>query len=107
RIVAQSVHEKNTESRTVSRVLQALRIYVNRELDALDKGLLGAQKILKTGGRLAVVSFHSLEDRRVKNFMKGFGWVRPVKQALLPTSDEVNRNSRSRSAKMRFAVKTL
>jgi 16S rRNA (cytosine1402-N4)-methyltransferase len=107
-----------------TRVFQALRIYVNDELGELEKALLGAEKLLKPNGRLVVVSFHSLEDRIVKNFiheraMKERGsryfpdaQIRPTsfeisrKKAVLPSANEVAINPRSRSAKLRMAIRT-
>ncbi len=87
------------------RTFQALRIYVNDELGALEAGLRGAKTILKTGGRLAVISFHSLEDRIVKRFMRSE--LEPLhKKPLEATVAELEINPRSRSAKLRVASKT-
>ncbi len=88
-----------------TRTFQALRIAVNGELDALDDFLLHATGHLKEGGRLAVISFHSLEDRRVKRAFRamekqGRGKVL-TKKPVLPSQAEILRNPRSRSAKMR------
>jgi 16S rRNA (cytosine1402-N4)-methyltransferase len=108
-----------------TRTFQALRIHVNRELDELSKGLEAAERILKPGGRLAVVSFHSLEDRIVKQFLRersgaiGSGsrhlplttatyapsFVR-VSKAIRPSAAEIARNPRSRSSTLRHATRS-
>lgn len=90
-----------------TRVFQALRIEVNRELDVLVEGLKQAVELLKKDGRIAVISYHSLEDRIVKNFFrdlarqKGSDFRLVTKKPIAPTSEEVTRNPRSRSAKLR------
>jgi 16S rRNA (cytosine1402-N4)-methyltransferase len=109
-----------------TRVFQALRIAVNDELAELEAGLAAAERILETGGRLAVVSFHSLEDRIVKDFLSVRAGLRgedsrhaPPRRAgaapsfgLLhagvrsPSPEEVAANPRARSAKLRAAVRT-
>ena len=107
-----------------TRVFQALRIQVNRELDNLQRGLVGAVNVLRSGGRLAVISFHSLEDRIVKQFFVRLstGCVCPpqmvgcacgrqevlrlvTRKPVMSTSEEVERNPRARSAKLRVAEK--
>jgi 16S rRNA (cytosine1402-N4)-methyltransferase len=108
-------------SKYLAKVFQAIRIEVNQEIQVLKDFLVDAADVLKPQGRLVVLSYHSLEDRLVKNFIiKGnfegevqkdfFGNVttilRPVgKKMLVPTEDEVNRNPRARSAKLRIAEK--
>ena len=88
------------------RSFQALRIYVNDELGALQDGLESAARVLKPGGRLAVISFHSLEDRIVKHFVRDSVELTALsKRPLEPTEAEVERNPRSRSAKLRVAQK--
>ena len=108
-----------------TRSFQALRIFVNRELDELTAGLEAVERLLRPGGILAMVSFHSLEDRIVKRFLARRGQHasrpsrhRPVidgptpsfeilsRKAILPIEDERNQNSRARSAKLRIARRT-
>lgn len=106
-----------------TRTFQALRIYVNDELGEIDRGLSAAERLLADGGRLAVVSFHSLEDRRVKEFLRNRSDTAPrpsrhrpvpssataptfrllARGAMKPTPDEVARNPRARSARLRAA----
>ncbi|MDR0801637.1 16S rRNA (cytosine(1402)-N(4))-methyltransferase RsmH [Fluviicola sp.] len=102
-----------------AQVFQALRIEVNREMEVLEKFLLQAEEVLKPDGRLVVMSYHSLEDRLVKNLMKRgnldgsvekdfFGKVlKPFEEVnrkpILPAEEEIQRNSRARSAKLRIA----
>ncbi len=109
-----------------TRTFQALRIAVNDELGELDRGLSAAERVLAPGGRLAVVSFHSLEDRRVKNFLRARGGQAPkgsrhapeAKSARLPSFEvpqrrpvgpgtaEIAANPRARSARLRTAIRT-
>ncbi len=95
-------------------IFQALRIVVNRELEAIEKGLSKALKFLASGGRLGAISFHSLEDRIVKNMLRdacykpkdkhGHGFLKILtKKPWTALLEEVRNNPRSRSAKMRFA----
>lgn len=104
-----------------AQVFQALRIEVNNEMDVLEKFLLQCPEVLKNDGRLVVMSYHSLEDRLVKNFMKRghldgsiekdfYGNVlKPLteitRKPITPTEAEIEKNSRARSAKLRIAVK--
>lgn len=92
-----------------TRTFQAIRIAVNDELGALDEALRKAVKLLRQGGRMAVISFHSLEDRIVKNHFRTWareGLVRVItKKPLRPTGAEAVRNPRSRSARLRVAEK--
>jgi 16S rRNA (cytosine1402-N4)-methyltransferase len=89
-----------------TRVFQALRIAVNDEINNLHEGLRQASDRLSAGGRIVVISFHSLEDRAVKDFFE----KRPdlevlTKKPIIPSTQEVSENRRSRSAKLRVAEK--
>lgn len=111
--------ERGRENKFFARVFQALRIEVNNEIGVLEDFLRQTTAIIKPGGRLVVISYHSLEDRLVKNFMKSgnfegdiekdfFGNIispfTPVtRKPLTPTEDELTENPRSRSAKLRAA----
>jgi len=90
-----------------TRTFQAIRIFVNDELGALEEGLKSSIFWLKAGGRIAVISFHSLEDRIVKNTFKGYAKLGVLKiitkKPLIPEREEVIKNPRSRSAKLRVA----
>jgi 16S rRNA (cytosine1402-N4)-methyltransferase len=89
-----------------TRIFQALRIAVNQELDVLEKFLLTAPTWLKPGGRIAIISFHSLEDRIVKHTFKESSELTVLtKKPVLPTAAEVAQNPRARSAKLRVAEK--
>ncbi|HEY6301735.1 MAG TPA: 16S rRNA (cytosine(1402)-N(4))-methyltransferase RsmH [Terriglobales bacterium] len=100
---------KHERIHPATRTFQALRIFVNRELDDLKALLEAAPGVLKPGARLVVISFHSLEDRIVKDaFRDGAkqGWYRPLtKKPVTASEEEIDRNPRSRSAKMRAAEK--
>ena len=88
------------------RTFQALRIHVNDELGALRDGLSAAETLLKPAGRLAVISFHSLEDRIVKRFLLGSQVLQPLtKRPLMASETEQAENPRARSAKLRAAQK--
>lgn len=113
--------KRGRENKDLAKVFQALRIEVNQELDGLAEMLEQALRYLKPGGRLVVISYHSLEDRLVKNFMRSgridgliekdfYGKpLSPFKvisrKVIVPTDKEMERNSRARSAKMRIAEK--
>jgi 16S rRNA (cytosine1402-N4)-methyltransferase len=90
-----------------TRTFQALRIFVNRELDDLRKLMDAGPQLLKPGGRLVVISFHSLEDRIVKDAlregMKQGHYRLLTKKPVIATEEEIDRNPRSRSAKLRAA----
>ena len=112
---------REREKKELAKVFQALRIEVNQELEALKEMLLAATEALKPGGRLVVITYHSLEDRMVKNIMKTgnvegkaiqdfFGNLQtPFKlvnnKVIVPNEEEIERNPRSRSAKLRIAEK--
>ena len=91
-----------------TRTFQAIRIFVNRELDDLQALLQGAPRVLRAGGRLVVISFHSLEDRMVKESlregMRQGVWQLLTKKPLVALPEEIERNPRSRSAKLRAAA---
>jgi 16S rRNA (cytosine1402-N4)-methyltransferase len=123
-IVGKVVWAKPGEIHPSTRTFQALRIFVNEELDELHLALAAAERVLKPGGRLVVVSFHSLEDRMVKNFLaergKTGGGSRHLpevvqsapsfhiltKRPVTAGDDEVRANPRARSAKLRAAERT-
>ncbi|MBI4059689.1 16S rRNA (cytosine(1402)-N(4))-methyltransferase RsmH [Candidatus Giovannonibacteria bacterium] len=92
-----------------TKTFQALRIYLNDELENLTRGLEAAWKILKPRGRIAVISFHSLEDRIIKNFFRGKAQEGQgrliIKKPLMPGRDEILSNPRARSAKLRIIEK--
>ena len=89
-----------------TRVFQALRIAVNDELGALDRLLAALPRIVKPGGRVGIISFHSLEDRRVKYaFRAAEVWTPLTKKPVEASDDEIARNPRSRSAKLRVALR--
>lgn len=92
-----------------TKTFQALRIAVNDELGALNQGLVDAFGLVKAGGRVVVISFHSLEDRIVKNFFKGRAkegnGILINKKVITPSQSEIKRNPKSRSAKLRIIEK--
>ena len=104
-----------------AQVFQAIRIEVNQELDALKEMLMQSSNVLKKDGRLVIISYHSLEDRLVKKFLKNgmfegeperdiYGnyekkFELPQRKAIVPTEEEIEDNSRARSAKMRVGIK--
>jgi 16S rRNA (cytosine1402-N4)-methyltransferase len=100
---------KHERIHPATRTFQALRIFVNRELDDLKALLEAAPRVLKPGGRLVTISFHSLEDRIVKDALHDGakqGWYRLLtKKPVTASEEEIDRNPRSRSAKMRAAEK--
>ena len=109
------------ENKTLSQVFQALRIEVNDEMAVLRSFLTQAAEVLKPGGRLAVISYHSLEDRLVKNFMKAGNFEGNIekdfygnpltpfelvtRKVVVPEQDEIDGNPRARSAKLRIAAR--
>ena len=119
--VVKPMMPRDREKKDLARVFQALRIEVNHEMEALEEMLRGALRCLKPGGRLSVLTYHSLEDRMVKNFMRSgnvegkvdqdfFGNrlspLRPINnKVIVPSSEEQSTNPRSRSAKLRIEEK--
>lgn len=107
--IVSNVYRRRGRIHPATKTFQALRIAVNNEIDELNKGLRGTISLLKKGGRLCVISYHSLEDRIVKNFMKDAeknGYLRVLtKKPLAPRHEEVASNPASRSAKLRGAEK--
>jgi 16S rRNA (cytosine1402-N4)-methyltransferase len=106
-IVAGSVHVRGKRERIhpATRTFQALRIAVNDELGALRESLDGAASVVRPGGRIAVISFHSLEDRIVKLFFREDARVQPLtRKPIVPGDEEISTNPRARSAKMRVAT---
>jgi 16S rRNA (cytosine1402-N4)-methyltransferase len=114
---------KGKENKALSQIFQALRIYINSEIEVLQSLLEQSVEALKPGGRIAIISYHSLEDRLVKNFFKTGNaegklhkdfYGNPLtpfklitKKALIPTPQEIEQNPRARSAKLRIAEKKL
>lgn len=117
--ITESLFPREREKKETAKLFQALRIEVNHEMEALKEMLYGAQDVLREGGRLSVITYHSLEDRIVKNIMRAgnaegkvnqdfFGrTVAPFRQisnkVIIPNEEEQQRNPRSRSAKLRIA----
>jgi 16S rRNA (cytosine1402-N4)-methyltransferase len=122
-IIDKSKKRKNFKVHNATKVFQALRIFVNKEISELIFGLINATKILKKGGILGVVTFHSLEDKIVKYFFKSLSENKSIsryspvteqaetlfnlikKKPILPSDEEVSENPPSRSAKFRYAIK--
>lgn len=125
-VIAKVVRKSGDGIHPATRTFQALRIHVNDELGELERGLAAAEKLLAPGGRLAVVTFHSLEDRVVKAFLKERSGDLPApsrhlpvtatgpaptftllgRKAIAPSAAETARNPRARSAKLRAAIRT-
>jgi 16S rRNA (cytosine1402-N4)-methyltransferase len=122
-IIDKTKRKKNFKVHSATKVFQALRILVNKEISELIFGLINAAKVLKKDGVLAVVTFHSLEDKIVKYFLKSLSENKSIsryvpvtqqaetlfilnqKKAIVPTDKEVNENLPSRSAKLRYGIK--
>jgi 16S rRNA (cytosine1402-N4)-methyltransferase len=120
-LVKQASPGREQHKDPATRTFQALRIYINSELDELQQCLAQIKQVLALGGRLVVISFHSLEDRIVKRFIRSEsqgkvyppglpvretmtgGWLKPVGKAQKATAAEVQRNPRARSAVLRVA----
>ena len=117
----EKLFQREREKKEMAKMFQALRIEVNHEMDALKEMLNGAKDLLGEGGRLAVITYHSLEDRIVKNMMKAGNVEGKIKQdffgrieapfrlinnkVIVPSDEEQQQNPRSRSAKLRIAEK--
>ena len=123
RIIKSSKRKKNYKTHSATKVFQALRIFVNKEITELIHGLINAAKIVKKDGIIAVVTFHSLEDKIVKYFFKSLSENKSVsrympkgeeevnlfklinKKPIIPSDKEINENPPSRSAKLRYVIK--
>jgi len=122
-IIESSKRKKNYKIHSATKVFQALRIFVNKEISELIYGLINATKVVDEGGIIAVVSFHSLEDKIIKHFFKSLSEIKSVsrympkikekanlfklinKKPITPSTKEIKENPPSRSAKLRFAIK--
>ena len=122
-LIEQTKRKKNFRTHSATKVFQALRIFVNKEISELINGLIAASKILKKDGVLAVVTFHSLEDRIVKYFFKSLSENKSIsryspkldqpdvffnmidKKPQIPSAKELRENLPSRSAKLRYVIK--
>jgi len=123
RIIESSKKKKNFKTHSATKVFQALRIFVNKEISELIYGLINAAKVVKKDGIIAVVTFHSLEDKIVKYFFKSLSENKSVsrympkaeekinlfksinKKAISPSENEIKKNPPSRSAKLRYVIK--
>jgi len=123
RIIESSKRKKNRKTHSATKVFQALRIFVNKEISELIYGLINAAKVVKKDGIIAVVTFHSLEDKIVKYFFKSLSENKSVsrympkgeekinlfksisKKPIVPTEKEIQQNPPSRSAKLRYVIK--
>ena len=122
-LIEKTKRKKNYKIHSATKVFQALRIFVNKEISELIYGLIAASKVLKKDGALVVVTFHSLEDRIVKYFLKSVSENKSVsryvpkvdqpdtlfnmleKKPIIPSSQELKDNMQSRSAKLRYIIK--
>ena len=123
-LIKKGIKSNNYKIHPATKTFQAIRIYINEELSSLHKALDQSLDILGEGGRIAVISYHSLEDRIVKNFFNSYSnnksnpsryfplkedksslFKLVCKKALSPTTSEINKNTRSRSAKLRYAIR--
>jgi 16S rRNA (cytosine1402-N4)-methyltransferase len=123
RIIESSKRNKNYRTHSATKIFQALRIFVNKEISELIYGLINATKIVKKNGVIAVVTFHSIEDKIVKYFFKSLSENRSVsrympkieeknnifklinKKPIIPSKKEIDENPPSRSAKLRYVIK--
>ena len=122
-LIEKTKRHKNFKNHSATKVFQALRIFVNREISELINGLIDASKVVKKDGVIAVVTFHSLEDKIVKYFFKSLSENKSVsryvpklnqteplfrmveKKPITPSSKELKENAPSRSAKLRYIIK--
>ena len=122
-IIEKTKRRKNYKTHCATKVFQALRIFVNKEISELIYGLIAATKVLKKNGVLAIVTFHSLEDKIVKHFFRSLSEKKSVsryvpqldqpetlflmkeKKPIIPSSKEISENLPSRSAKLRYVIK--
>ena len=122
-LIERTKRKKNFKTHNATKVFQALRIFVNKEISELINGLISASKVLKKDGVLAVVTFHSIEDKIVKYFFKSLSEKKSIsrympkieqpdnlfrmieKKPKVPTSNELRENAPSRSAKLRYVIK--
>ena len=123
RIIESSKRKKNYKTHSATKIFQALRIFVNKEISELIYGLINAAKVVEKNGVIAVVTFHSLEDKIVKYFFKSLSENKSVsrympksddqinlfklinKKPIIPSKKEINENPPSRSAKLRYVIK--
>ena len=123
RIIESSKRRKNSKTHSATKVFQALRIFVNKEISELIYGLINAAKVVKKDGVIAVVTFHSLEDKIVKYFFKSLSENKSIsryvpkneekinlfksirKKPIIPSVEEIRENPPSRSAKLRYVIK--
>jgi len=123
RIIESSKRKNNSKTHSATKIFQALRIFVNKEISELIYGLINAAKIVKKDGVIAVVTFHSLEDKIVKYFFKSLSENKSVsrympkgeekvnlfkslnKKPIVPSEKEIKENPPSRSAKLRYVIK--
>ncbi len=123
KIIENTKRKKSFKTHSATKVFQALRIFVNKEISELIQGLIAATKVLKKDGTLAVVTFHSLEDKIVKYFFKSLSEYKSIsryspkldqpetifnvvkKKPIIPSSKELKENISSRSAKLRYGIK--
>jgi len=103
--ILKKITPRNKLDKTLKKVFQAFRIYVNDEIENIKKGILNAYKCLKVGGRIAVLSYHSIEDRVIKSFYRSPLFIPLLKKPLKPSDEEIIINPRARSAKLRILIK--
>jgi 16S rRNA (cytosine1402-N4)-methyltransferase len=112
---------RNKEHKIMAQIFQAIRLEVNQELSVLKEFLKQTKEVIKPSGRLSLISYHSLEDRLVKRYMRdglfegmpekdvfgrSFTPFKPVGKLIIPSVDEIEKNNRARSAKLRIAERT-